>query len=57
VDFVDVKTGNKKRLNADQRALQKLITDRKINFIRIKVETSANQSTGGCGLPELPGIL
>jgi len=45
VDFVDVKTGNKKRLSTDQRALQKLIDDKKINFIKMKVETSANQPT------------
>ena len=45
IDFVDVKTGTKKRLSADQRALQKLIDEKKINFIKMKVETSASKST------------
>jgi predicted Holliday junction resolvase-like endonuclease len=39
VDFVDVKTGGKKRLSAAQRDLQKLIDAKQINFIKLKVET------------------
>jgi len=41
VDFIDVKTGNAKRLSKDQRALQKLITDKQIHFVKLKVDISA----------------
>lgn len=40
VDFVDVKTGHKARLSKDQRSLQQLIKDKKINFCQLKVEAS-----------------
>lgn len=40
VDFIDIKTGNKARLSKDQKALQQLIKDKKINFCQIKVEAS-----------------
>lgn len=40
VDFVDVKTGHKARLSKEQKALQKLIEEKKINFCRLKVEAS-----------------
>lgn len=40
VDFIDIKTGEKSRLSKDQRSLQKLIEEKKINFIKLKVETS-----------------
>lgn len=38
IDFVDIKTGHKARLSKDQRALRKLIEDKKINFCTIKIE-------------------
>jgi hypothetical protein len=40
IDFIDVKTGHKARLSKDQRSLQQLIKDKKINFCKIKVEAS-----------------
>ena len=43
VDFIDIKTGNRCRLSKDQRALQKLIEDKRINFIKLKVETTHNE--------------
>lgn len=44
IDFIDIKTGNSARLSKDQRALQKLIEDKKINFVKLKVETTTNES-------------
>jgi len=41
IDFIDIKTGNRCRLSKDQRALQKLIEEKQINFIKLKVETTA----------------
>lgn len=37
IDFVDVKTGHKARLSKDQRELQQLIKDKKINFCTLKI--------------------
>lgn len=45
VDFIDIKTGNRCRLSKDQRALQKLIQDKKINFIKLKVETTTSENS------------
>jgi hypothetical protein len=45
IDFVDVKTGDKSRLSNDQRELQKLIQAKKINFIKLKVQTSNNDDS------------
>lgn len=42
IDFVDVKTGAKSRLSSDQRELQKLIENKCINFVKLKVETTSN---------------
>ena len=44
IDFVDVKTGAKSRLSSDQRELQKLIQEKKINFVKLKVETTSNDN-------------
>lgn len=44
IDFIDIKTGNRCRLSKDQRALQKLIDDKKINFIKLKVETGTSEA-------------
>ena len=43
IDFIDVKTGKSARLSKDQKALQQLIVDKHINFVKVKVE-SENQS-------------
>lgn len=40
IDFVDVKTGDKSRLSKDQRALQTLVKEKKINFVKLKIQTS-----------------
>jgi hypothetical protein len=45
IDFVDVKTGNKSRLSNDQRELQRLIQEKRINFIKLKVETTSNDDS------------
>ena len=42
IDFVDVKTGAKSRLSNDQRELQRLIENKLINFVKLKVETTSN---------------
>ena len=39
VDFIDIKTGKSARLSKDQKALQQLIQNKNINFIKIKVES------------------
>lgn len=39
VDFIDIKTGDSARLNKDQRALKNLITEKKIRFRTIKIDT------------------
>jgi predicted Holliday junction resolvase-like endonuclease len=41
IDFVDVKTGSKSRLSKDQKELQSLIEEKKINFVKLKVETTS----------------
>jgi len=45
VDFIDIKTGNRCRLSKDQRALQKLIQEKRINFIKLKVETTTSEDS------------
>lgn len=44
IDFVDVKTGAKSRLSNDQRELQKIIQEKRINFVKLKVETTTSDS-------------
>jgi len=39
IDFVDVKTGKSARLSKDQKALQQLVLDKRINFVKVKVES------------------
>ena len=39
IDFIDVKTGKSARLSKDQKALQQLILDKRINFVKVKVES------------------
>jgi predicted Holliday junction resolvase-like endonuclease len=43
VDFIDIKTGNRSRLSKDQKNLQKLIEDKRINFVKLKVDTTHNE--------------
>lgn len=45
VDFIDIKTGDRSRLSKDQRELQKLIQEHRINFVKIKVDTSSANSS------------
>jgi predicted Holliday junction resolvase-like endonuclease len=40
LDFIDIKTGSA-RLSKDQRSLQKLIEDKQIRLLKLKVETSS----------------
>ena len=42
IDFIDIKTGKSARLSKEQKSLQRLIERRKINFVKVKVE-SENQ--------------
>jgi hypothetical protein len=42
VDFVDIKTGKSSRLSKDQRELQKLIKDKRVNFVKLKVDTQSS---------------
>lgn len=42
VDFVDIKTGKSSRLSKDQRELQKLIKDKRVNFVKLKVDTQTS---------------
>jgi hypothetical protein len=44
VDFVDIKTGKSSRLSKDQRELQKLIKDKRVNFVKMKVETQTSEN-------------
>ncbi len=37
IDFIDVKTGGRCRLSKDQQTLQKLVKEKKINFVRLVV--------------------
>ena len=39
IDFIDIKTGKSARLSKDQRNLQKLIEDKYISFVKVKVES------------------
>ena len=41
IDFIDIKTGEYSRLSKEQRALQKLIEAKQINFIKLKVDTAS----------------
>lgn len=43
IDFIDIKTGDKSRLSKDQRNLQKLIQDKKINFIKLKIDDISSE--------------
>ncbi len=40
IDFVDIKTGGSAKLSKDQAQLKKLIEEKKINFVKLKVETN-----------------
>ncbi len=40
IDFVDIKTGPSAKLSKDQVQLKKLIEEKKINFVKLKVETN-----------------
>lgn len=44
IDFIDIKTGKRSRLSKDQCALQQLIKDKKINFIKLTVNTTTNEA-------------
>lgn len=44
VDFVDIKTGKSSRLSKEQRLLQQLIKDKKINFVKLKVNTTTSEN-------------
>jgi len=44
VDFIDIKTGDKSKLSKDQRELQKLIDEKRINFIKYKVENVTGEN-------------
>lgn len=39
VDFIEIKSGDKARLSFNQQALQKLLLEKKVNFVRIKIQT------------------
>lgn len=45
VDFVDIKTGKSSRLSKDQRMLQQLIKNKKINFVKMTVNTQTSETT------------
>ncbi len=45
VDFIDIKTGNRSRLSKDQKGLQKLIEEKRINFVKLKVDTTHDENT------------
>jgi len=40
IDFVEVKSGGRKRLTAEQKALQKLVEEKKVQFVKVEVETT-----------------
>lgn len=44
IDFVDVKTGKNSRLSKEQRALQQLVSEKKINFVKLTVNTQSCES-------------
>ena len=46
IDFVDIKTGGSAKLSKDQVQLKKLIEEKKINFIKLKVETNTDPVGG-----------
>jgi predicted Holliday junction resolvase-like endonuclease len=43
IDFIDIKNGKNAKLSKDQQRLKKLIEEKKINFIKVKVDTDASQ--------------
>lgn len=45
IDFIDVKTG-KATLSKEQKALRKLIEDKKINFVKFKVDINIGPDSG-----------
>lgn len=44
IDFVEIKTGKSSRLSKDQRLLQQLIKDKKINFVKLTVNTQTSET-------------
>lgn len=40
VDFVEVKSGKARRLTNEQKQLQKLLEDKKVQFVKVEVETT-----------------
>ena len=44
VDFVDIKTGKSARLSKEQKMLQQLIIDKKINFVKLAVNTQTSET-------------
>jgi hypothetical protein len=44
IDFVDIKTGGSAKLSRDQAQLKKLVEEKKINFVKFKVEASTEPS-------------
>lgn len=44
IDFIDIKTGSSAKLSKDQVQLKKLIEEKKISFIKLKVETHSGAS-------------
>lgn len=47
IDFVDIKTGNSAKLSRDQVGLKRLIEEKKIKFIKYKIEAVTEQSVEG----------
>ena len=45
IDFIDIKTGDSSRLSKDQRGLQKIIEEKHINFIKMKIDIDTNENT------------
>ena len=45
IDFIEVKTGTRSRLSDDQVGLKKIIKDKHINFIKLKVDTIQDEDT------------
>jgi len=44
IDFVDIKTGKYARLSKEQKALQQLIIDKKINFVKLSISTQTSET-------------
>lgn len=45
VDFVDVKTGPHSRLSKEQKMLQTMISEKQINFVKLRVDTQQHEGT------------